>query len=376
MIPEYAPILKAKKGELDALKHLKSSSLSKIRPILEIGTLSEDRIAAVKKFKNSATPFARYLIDQAEQLAELPDGFCYSLDIRDWSTNATVESGEHVLSFLYRRLDDLGLEIHPALNYEFWIDPEYQSAFKNLPFSRDSEVVIRLGAEALEDMEDIDYFLAEMSGIMMDIPVDISNISAVIDLSDITLASAIEVQERVDAALEALSYLPFKYVSMAGSSLPASVSEAVQTRNSTALLLRKEMNAWKALIRAHPTLNLVFGDYGVRNPQSLDGIKNPNTNGKIRYTIKEHHFVLRGHSVQEEDGWGQHHELARNLVDSTHFSDSAPSISWGDQQILECQGRSTRPGNSTTWIGYDTNHHIEAVLLEVFEFKNVTIPQT
>jgi len=108
--------------------------------------------------------------------------------------------------------------------------------------------------------------------------------------------------------------------------------------------------------------NLVFGDYGVRSPRSFEDVISPHTNGKIRYTLEKRMLVARGHSLQEPPKGAQHYELARMIMNSGHYV--GDSLSWGDARIAACANEEFK-GNSTQWIAIDTNHHIEAVLVEV-----------
>lgn len=65
------------------------------------------------------------------------------------------------------------------------------------------------------------------------------------------------------------------------------------------------------------------------------------------------------------------YDLAKKLVESQHYL--GPEFSWGDSQILQGSLGQGTPGNSTTWIAIDTNHHIAYVVAEVMEFeKSVT----
>ncbi len=129
------------------------------------------------------------------------------------------------------------------------------------------------------------------------------------------------------------------------------------------------MMTWQTLLLDDPSLNIIFADYGVRNPSSGDESKPyPNANGKLRYTIDKHYFIVRGHALNSGLKYQQFCNLAKIVVNSKHFLGA--KFSWGDGRILFYSDSECNFGNQTTWIAIDTNHHIETVLMEVLEFNH------
>lgn len=362
MTLEYMPVLKARKGEFDAVKYLKNSTLNRIEPIFELPALSDYKISNTKSLRDSQEPFALYLSGISDKIGSLPHQLRYYIDIRGWAPNAVVESGEHILSFVYRRLHDLGATVCPVASYDLWADPEYQASLRSLPVTHDSYLVIRLGADALEDMDDPDYFLENFSEILLSLSVPIEQCTAVVDFGDVTSMSAIDIQSNLEKAVNVLSSLSLRNVSIAASSISALIGDMVSQQNSTAMVVRREINAWKSIKALQPLGNLIFGDYGIRNPNSLEDGPFPDVNGKIRYTCEGHFFVLRGHSMRKLDKGGQYNTLAKLLVESAYYM--GRDFSWGDRCAYDAPAHS--PG---VWVGYDTNHHVEAVVMELVEFK-------
>jgi hypothetical protein len=113
--------------------------------------------------------------------------------------------------------------------------------------------------------------------------------------------------------------------------LPAFINKAVKDENSSDYVTRREIHVWKSFVD-DSKLPLVFSDYGIRNPKAEDDIIAPNANGKIRYTIENKHFVVRGYSKLKGDGYKQLHKLAENIVNSPNFL--GPDFSWGDEDVL------------------------------------------
>lgn len=376
MTPHYIPIYKAKSSEFDATRNLKTASLQKVRPIFEIPAFTERKRTSSQKYLESSSPMSLYLNGIAEELSGLPD-VTYHIDINDWPSHSSVESGEHIMSFLYRRLIDLGCALNPVVSYLAWDDPDYRNALEHLPLSTNSKVIIRLENEEHEDLDDPDHFLTKILDILNSLSLEPHQCGVLIDFSDISDRPSIDIQETIEKVLSQLVFWDFEFIAMAGSSMPLFVSSVVTEENSDAVLTRKEVNPWKALRAAYPDVNLVFGDYAVRNPDAPDYAPNPNVNGKIRYTIPDNYYIIRGHSMQKGEKGRQYHELARLLVRSPHYK--GPEFSWGDKMAYECSTRTpgpkSKPGNPTKWLSFDTNHHTEAVLTEVFEFITSVNPE-
>lgn len=366
MYPEYVPILQIKKGELDALSHLQDSTMERIRPVFEVPILTDEAIRKSKTLGNSDAPYMAHVNAKADSVSRFSEKMEFYFDIRGWAPNATVESGEHLVSQFGRRLADREVALNPVVSYIFWDDPQYRNAILSLPVSPQSHFLIRLSGDALEDLDDREYFLERFENIVSSLQVDSSRVGVKIDVGDVTQTPPNEIQETVEKVLAALSQYDLECVSLAGSSMPVFSSDMVEEENSTAVHLRREYNAWQAIRMAYPSKRIAFGDYGVNNT-SIDGFPNPNANGKIRYTTSGHFFIARGQSRLKGDGFAQFYRLSAMVMDSEYFV--GDWFSWGDNRIAACRNIDSGPGNLTTWITNDTNHHIEFVVVEVSEFS-------
>lgn len=136
--------------------------------------------------------------------------------------------------------------------------------------------------------------------------------------------------------------------------------------------MRIEMLAWKAIFSASKDRRVIFGDYLIRSPNAAENVIAPDANGKIRYTIENQVFIVRGHSKRLEPLTAQHKRLATTLVGSAHYMQ--PSFSWGDSEILNCSAGIKEIRESTTMIAVDSNHHINIVIAEILEHQRTRIP--
>ncbi|MDD5330156.1 MAG: beta family protein [Sulfuricella sp.] len=370
MAPKYLPILKAKPGELKALANSKTSVSAKVLPLFDVGRLSE-RTRQAKRFSETSTVTCAYLDEVAESIAKVRKGSSALVDAYQWPPNSATETGEHVIPYIYGKLASLGVKAIPVIGYDRWDSTQYRAAMMQLELSPEDYYCLRLDSHAIEDAAEPEFFEEQLTTILDDLQIDPSRCAVLLDFGDISHASIEDILDQGAKIVEQLDSFGFRRIATAGCSLPPTIDGAVKKPNSTGKVLRKEMLVWQMLRTQYPHINWLFGDYGVRSPNIGEDVVSPHTNGKIRHTIDKHFFIVRGHSVQIGAKGGQMYDLAKRLVESQHYL--GPEFSWGDSQILQCSLGQGTPGNSTTWIAIDTNHHIAYAVAEVMEFeKSVT----
>ena len=367
MAPKYIPILKAKPGELKALANSKTSTSEKVLPLFDVGRLSE-RIKQAKRFSNTTTVTCAYLDEVAESIAGVRMGSTALVDAYQWAPNSATETGEHVIPYIYDKLALLGVKVIPVIGYDRWESTQYKSAMMQLEVPSEDFYCLRLDSHAIEDAGEPEFFEEQLTTILDDLQIDPSRCFVLLDFGDISQASIEDIFDQGEQIVMQLDSFGFRRIATAGCSLPPTIDGAVKKQNSTGKVLRKEMLLWQMLHAQYPHINWLFGDYGVRGPNTAEDVVSPHTNGKIRTTIDKHFFIVRGHSIQIGAKGGQMYDLAKTLVESQHYL--GPEFSWGDEQILKCSLGQGKPGNSTTWIAIDTNHHIAYAVAEVIEFEN------
>lgn len=367
MNDQYYPIVRAKGGELEALlffKKLERTLLSRCIPIFEITKL-EGRSLEIAK-KNSTTPYEEYLDGRAHKIAEIFRGKRIFLDVSQWPIGFTTEGGEQVLSYVCQRLNDLGVVVCPLIGYDRWEAVEYRETIRSIELAENAVFGIRLDSLAIEDLGDLDHLDEIVEDMILTAGINEERTPVLIDIGDVTKIPMQEIMDTVETAYGHMKSLGFSTIIMSASSIPDSIEKAVKDRDSNGIIHRKEMIVWKGFLSANPTASLYFGDYGVRNPRSSDNVA-PHMNVKIRHTINNAFFVVRGHSVQGDDGFAQSQKLAVDVVNSVHYKH--PNFSWGDGMIKQCSlGKVV--GNPTNWIAYDTSHHLKYVVTEIVEFTS------
>lgn len=367
MTPTYLPILKALQSEYEASAHVDASHAEVIHPLFDVPAIGQQR-RETKKYRNSSTPVSDYLDEVAKNIGTSWKGAPIIADAFNWDAAATVETGEQAIAYLYASLKSEGLSVAPVVGYDRWDDPVYRLAMRGLDLSGAPYVCLRLEISAIEDAIEPEVFHARMGEMLEDMELGASNCAVLVDFGDLTAKSLLDLTDEAKRVLDLLGGYGFRYIATAGCSMPKSIDLAVSRPDSQARVIRKEMLLWQTMRASFPNLPLVYGDYGVRGPGSNEGIRNPHTNAKIRYTADKVFLVVRGHSVKKERQLIQMPKLARAVVKSKDF---LAGFSWGDRVIQECStGLPVKCGHGK-WIAYDTSHHLAFVVEEVREFERV-----
>jgi len=342
-------------------------------PLFEIPKITK-KVREKPKYKNCEAVTCAFLNDIAQNIASVRKNKDVMIDISQWDPSSLTETKEHVLPYIYSKLKSLGTNVIPVVGFDSWESSTYRNAMKGVEIDIGCNYCLRLDSGAIEDAGDPVFVEERVLDILNGLGIEHGRCSVLLDFGDVTALSTDELIERGRRVMQILGPMGFKYFATAGCSLPPSISSAVKSHNSVAKVERKEMSLWRALRVENSSIKWLYGDYGVRGPNSADDIVVPDMNGKVRYTIGQNYYVLRGQSVRKGDKYAQMFRLARDLVSSPHFI--GESFSWGDRQILlrsqvltNTNGKKIGPGNATSWIAFDTNHHIAWIIAEVEEFE-------
>lgn len=366
---QYVPVVPAKRGEFTAITNLQPLVSANILPLFELPR------------KADATVFEPSITRTAKSAGKAWANRAAFLDISKWTPNARTESGIHVLEYAFSQFRSMGVMMHPVVGYDRWDDPDYSQALKNIRKLYSVTPCLRLDREAIkEDMRDLPYFTSKMNDIMDTLDVGVNNCYVMVDFGDVSKSAVPDIIEDTEVAIEALRSMGFGTVIVVGGSMPSGVNKAVNAPDAEGCIPRIEMMAWKAVFSKLKDRGIVFGDYLIRNADAVDGVIAPDANAKIRYTIENQSFIVRGHTKRLDSLTAQHKVLAQKLVASAHYMN--PSFSWGDAEIFNCSVGIKELRDATSMISVDSNHHIHAVMAEVFEHQRqvtaigVVIPES
>ncbi|MBN3135804.1 beta family protein [Pectobacterium punjabense] len=366
MYPTYVPILKAKPGEFSALEKLKPIYSQKITPFFEVPKFTK-KTKELAYLRGSVQPKKDYLDKVANDITSSCTATSLFFDHFEWKPNEYIETGEHVYSYMFRKLCASGLKIYPVIGLDRWDDIDYQNVFRNLSTPEDTLYCLRIDSETIEDAYDEEHFIESIEKIIDALHLSCEQLIVLFDFGDVTKKSIVSLLADMHHLLKVTAGFGFGASMLAGASFPTFVNEAVKHEDSTGYVERREMVVWKTLLE-ESTERLIFADYGVRNPSAVDDVHSKHTNGKIRYTINNRYFVARGHSKQKGNKGDQIYDLAKVIVASPHYL--GVGFSWGDEKIFDCTLKKFK-GRAQDWISYDTNHHISYVVEEIVEFNRI-----
>lgn len=375
MAKSYIPIYRAKSAEFEALANASKDHLKRTLPLFEIPRITQ-KTSELKKFSGCTALTCAYLTDIAQSIAKIRKGGSVMVDISQWDPASLTETGEHVLPYLYKLLGTFGARTIPVIGFDSWESSTYRAAMCNVEIPENGYVCIRLDSHAIEDAEDPLYLDERVEEILEGLGIDPIQCAVILDFGDLTSQALADVLNQADGIIQVLAPKKFRGFITTGCSLPATIDGAVKEHDSTGKVVRKEMLLWQSLRSQYPNIVLRYGDYGVRGPHSVDDVIAPDANGKIRHTIAQNFYVLRGHSMRKGDKGGQMYKLADTLVNSPYFMGAG--FSWGDSQIalrskaLHDPSVKIGPGGHATWIAIDTNHHLAYAIGEVDEFEAKT----
>ena len=356
----YVPLMGAKTGEFTALIKLPEVISEKVMPVFELPAKSDTQL------------FEESIQKTATKAGKAWGGRPAFLDISKWKPNAQTENGIHVLEYAFSAFRSTGIAVQPIVGYDRWDDSTYSRALRNICFSAKTTPCIRLDSEAVrDDMLDVDYFLERMNEIMESLSVDPANCYVMLDFGNVASLVVPDLIEEIERAVGVLRGFGFRTVIVAGGSMPTVVNDAVSTTNTEGCIPRIEMLAWKAVFSASKDTSIIFGDYVIRSPNALENVIAPDANAKIRYTISNQYFVVRGQSKRLESLTSQNKRLSKTLVASAHYMGN--TFSWGDTDILNCSIGIREIRDPTTMIAVDSNHHVVVVVAEIFEHQRTVI---
>ncbi|MFD0532440.1 hypothetical protein ACFQY7_00040 [Actinomadura luteofluorescens] len=341
----YVPILKAKKGETDALRNLTIPPVQ-MRPLLEVTPQepkekdTADDVAA--KFTARVTKFAKALRDDvpAEVVCAIDTALVDGADYAEQVWQPIIEVlTEQLIPRAVRpvvRLTDSPGRLAQAR--------AVISAFEDGGCLRLEPVTRPLSVdEATTALEGLLSALGQVPQ-CMDLVIDLWAIS---DDDD--------AQRACTAALAWLSWTdlnPWRSVAVASSAFPKDLTGV--PLDTVTPLLRRDADLWRQ-VRQHPDGQPVdFGDYAIAHPLLGKGFRGyPN----LRYTTGTRWQVWRRRTPEH---LGNHRFclICQSVLASEHWTGEA---CWGDAQIALRAEECSSPGSTTDWRAFGTSRHLAVV---------------
>ena len=340
----YYPLLRTKKGELNALSTLKHSSIPFVRPILQVpppeldmdGMPTAPSGEFVTKIANTLQPILAY-----------NSQFTCFLDISPAGLNHDL-----ITDLLFSIAKDGGTP-HPV--FRLTGSDSYAQLYNKL-IGKPKQAIIRIGIkevgvkliQSVRSALEAYQLDADKTLVLLDMG-DISSDELALDMYELGLVGAIDQIRRLQVG----------GIILASFALPMSI----QTLPKWKLVpfIRKEMEVFRN-VRTGAEYDVQYSDYATGN---VIGDPTPSRQGapKIRYTFPNTYGIVKGEKTGRTPNTmaEQFHRLSQFIVKHTDYP--GPAFSWGDEFVYQASKEGSHPrGNATSWVAVNTSHHIELVV--------------
>jgi len=335
----YVPFLKAKQGELAALKNLAAHQVHNMCPLIEVHDINPVKNQA------SLSKFAKNISQS------WPYGSSLYVDgaiVGSYQNPLFSTSPSHAL---FAELKQFNLSIIPVTDPYRSI--HYQAAVNFALTTFGAGLCIRILKEWFSNgaqlANDINAFLSSGS-----LPCE--SVDLVVDLGDIPQAPAHLYIPWIIGELNRLQGLgPWRKIILAGTSFP----QVIQGNPQTILAFpRIEWALWVHVLQSGQ-IRVVphFGDYTCHSAAHLAPAPYMSPSPKIRYATADRWLVVKGQSVKQA-GASQYYSLAQVMVSRPEFCGA--HFSFGDNYIAQrgSAGSHVSTGYFTQWLTADINHHL------------------
>lgn len=350
--PSYVPLLKGKKGEYDALRHVPRAVRAQMLPLIDVPPVRWD-------YKKKC--YAKTL---EEHLAPVPELLAKSwgaewpvlVDLFFVEEGATVANGVHPVEFVLGGCHSSGVRAVPVTGPDR--PDDFQAAVKAVAHQKGTGVCLRIPLE--HDVVDLRTLGTQAEALRSELALGASACDLVVDLRHIDHEELGRIPNSVAAAIAAVPRLDeYRSLILAGSGFPATLSKVKQ--QSEALIPRTELWLWRAVSEvAKAERQIIYGDYAVAHPDLQDvDPRSLHMSANLRYTLSDHWLVLKGRDVKKFT-YAQFRGLCRKLISSGQFAGRGES--WGDALIADCAAAEVGSGNATTWREIGTSHHLAVVM--------------
>jgi hypothetical protein len=339
----YYPLLRTKKGEINALTTLSPQAVSSIRPILQVPPPDRDAqgelVAASSEYITKVANTLQAVLAPGSLLA------CY-LD------PAPAGLPNPLLGDLLFAIANTGGTPQPV--YNLIGSTSYARLYRQL-MGAPKEAIIRvrlkeIGISLLDDVKDA-LFTYQLTSHQTFVLLDAGNISSP------DFATGIY-EMGLKGTIDQLASLGLAGIILASCALPESLETVAKWKPTK--YIRKETEFFRRL-KVATKQHLQFSDYAtgtVNIEPNVSRIGSP----KVRYTLPEFYEVLKGQQVGRtpQTMSDQYHRISQHIVKLPEYP--GRYFSWGDDFIYKAsQGGVQSRGNATTWVSVSTSHHLELV---------------
>lgn len=357
----YVPILKGKKGELDALSHVDAGIVGSLTPLIELPFIAWDYNddGPAKTAPEHSKRFAKQLGRAWPARPVFIDPVGFREDV-DSAVNPNL---------LVVLLTDLRAEPVAFVPVVRLIDAdEGVLAAAGSEITEDGRGICLRARESDFDEDTRDDVATDILNAIHELDLGPGGVDLVIDLGGPELHQA-RSRLIMRAALDCLAIIPrlddWRTLSVAMAAFPTNVSDHIGPGTQGAIS-RRDAEAW-VRIREHCQANDIrvptYSDYGADSAEYVDfDPRMMKPAASIRYTSKYEWLVFRGRAVRGAGsvGFTQYRQLASDCVGHADFR--GEPFSHGDGCIAQTADGRAGTGSLTTWRMVATNHHLTHVV--------------
>lgn len=348
----YVPVLKCKRGELNAVGALSAAAKQRLTPMFDLlyeADFDPSSSGIDAAFDARVVRFVPQLIQSWGTAAPL------FIDAGQIEPNARVGGTAHVVTAVFDDARAKGLQAVPVTGFDR--DAAYQAAVQNVVSVDKRGACLRL------DLSDLDRpnLALDLAGLMATIGVAVHESDVIVDLSAMDSVSNPGLLARmIVAGLRVLPHATsLRSLTLAGGAFPQALggyAVGVHSIPRTDWLIYNAVRA-SALPRV-PT----FGDYATVHPVlgDIDPVL-MNPSASVRYTREDYWLVLRGQGVKTPGGGKYTQFLTHATTLVAHHAYCGAGFSAADQEISDIAAGTATPGNLETWVRIAVNHHLTFV---------------
>lgn len=341
----YTPVLRFKKGEIDALSYFSQSTYrSFVTPLVEI--MPENKEA--KKKKTLAADFSNTI-------------FCIwqnsHLMVDVWRLNKQEQT--QFLGELRTAAANYAINIIPVITSKSEI--ELIGLAKKFADQNNNGICIRL----FKDFFDSDNPTEKILMLISQLGNDLGEIDLIIDLQVTTVSAAL-------LAEQYLGVIPniekWRTITLTSGAFPKDLSELKPGEHN---IPRLDWNQWlQSLDNKGITRKMSFGDYATQYPDYSDPVIGSKVSASIRYTLSNSWLIMRGRAPGPEvpDWSAQWPAHSKMLIKKKEYM--GKEFSYGDKFISDVTqtGVNEKTGGPKSWVTVAINHHLTFVAYQIANY--------
>jgi hypothetical protein len=329
----YVPVLKAKEGELIALRNLEPDTKAVLMPLIELQPREKQSLL-------------ERTLNKIRRSWELKLPLLLDVD-NDYLVNDTASAVNNFRT-TFEELSSNNFNVIPVTGLR------RPTPFKNL-ISNNIDVTSKGLCIRLQsiDWQDVSTLENRLRDFVRSLSLNFNKVDLVLDYESFLPSHVGTIITSAIATINSISHINnYRNLIFTATAFP---SQPPSQPYTVFHLPRSEYYAWSTLV-ANPGLKRkpIFGDYTTIHPVLPDidfkyGIK---IAPKIKYATESEWIYLKW----DAGDYDTFRQICETLVGLPEFSGG--DYSWGDGRIAQCAGTGQGTGNPREWVSIGVNHHL------------------